>query len=75
MKLNKIEEVTLVSDGIVVEFADGTVYYFPAESLYAHKAELDSQQLVKADSVDLDENPELQGTTALLGQFVPRYHN
>ncbi len=73
--MNKIEEVSLVSDGIVVEFADGTIYYFPAESLYAHKNELDSQQLVKSDNIDHDENHDSRRTDAPLGQFVPRYQN
>ena len=44
-----IEKVTIVSDGIVVEFDDATICYFSADTLYAHRVELRGQTLLDYD--------------------------
>ncbi len=45
----KIDRVTIVSDGIVVEFDDNTNCYFPAASLHARRSELSGQLLLSHD--------------------------
>ena len=47
--MNVIHKVTIVSDGMVVEFDDTTICYFAAETLYTHRAELNGQLLLDHD--------------------------
>ena len=61
--MNTITKATIVNDGIVIEFGNSVICYFPASSLYNHLLDLKGQIFVTEDPSSQDGNAKTRETT------------
>jgi hypothetical protein len=69
--MNTIRKVTIVSDGIVIEFENSVTCYFPANTLYNNRLELKGQIFLNEDPSLPEITPEQKESVASDAQELP----